>query len=649
MKLRKILILALALVITITAVPAFDATAFAKDMPFRIEVDLTNQIVTIYTNDSSRTIVRQMLCSAGMKDATPTGTFTMPPKEESDERKEWYFFGGFGVYAMYASRIFKGIMFHSIPCNQANLATVGKKDLAMFGQPASHGCIRLRWEDAKFIALNCLPGTKVRIYKSGQRDDDIRALLYQSSYSGENGQSYKQFLGIPEEEGVMGRFSRGNDVRDLQLRLRDLGIFNDTVNGDYRGSTVTAVRRAQALLNMEQTGIADLEFQKAIASGSAPADMEVTLREGMSGPAVRNMQQHLGELGMYSGDNDGVFDVDVLSSVKLFQSAYGFETNGVATPLVQKAIYYESGRIKAIFALTDGYTTESLNDVMYFGRVNCEVGLYMRSQPSTKSSAVTSLSNGDVVVALEYGDPWSKVQRGSRVGFVMNKYLKYYKQDIIAMKYTAVNGDNTFTLGYTKENYYNGATLPAEAFYNYLNGGGSLNSYSGMAEYATVATESEEVTLNLREQPSTSSTILAELEQGTKVAVKLHSSEWSMVKYEGQTGYLLNAYLEFWSAPPGALGEDEEEEPVVEATSDEAEIPEREVKESDLQYAVVSAMVGDSAQVYSENSLDADVLGSLKNGVRLTVVESIDGWNKIELQGHVGYMLDEDLQFVQDA
>lgn len=647
MKLRRFFMMVLALLMTIAAIPAFEETAFAKEQPFFIEVDLTNQIVTIYTNDSRHTIVRQMLCSSGMKDATPTGTFTMPAKEDDDEREPWYYFGGFRVYAMYATRVFKGIMFHSIPCNKPSLATVGRKDLAMFGQPASHGCIRLRWEDARFIALYCKQGTKVRIFKSGKRDEDIRALLFQSSYSGENGQSYKQFLGIPEEEGVMGRFSRGNDVRDLQLRLRDLGIFNDEVNGDYRGSTVTAVRRAQALLNMEQTGIADKEFQKAIASGDAPADMEVTLQEGMSGPAVRNMQQNLSNLGMYTGDVDSVFDVDVVNSVKRFQSAYGFEANGVATPLVQKAIYYESGRIKAMFALTDGYTTESLDDIMYFGRVNCEVGLYMRSMPDTKSSSVGRLSDGDVVIALEYGDTWSKVQRGSRVGYVMNKYLKYYKQDIIAMKYSAVNGDTTFTLGYTKERYYDGAMLPAEAFYNYLNGGGSLTSYSGMSEYATVATESAEITLNLREQPNTSSAILAELEKGTQVPVKLHSAEWSMVTYQGQTGYLVNEYLEFWNAPTGSLGENEEE---VSVEEEEPEVDmEHTPKMDDIQYAVVSALTGESAQVYSEGSIDADVLGSLKNGVRLTVVESIDGWNKIELQGHVGYMMDEDLQFVQDA
>ncbi len=646
MKLRKVITMVMTLLLMVTAVPAFDVTAFAKSMPYRIEVDLTNQIVTIYTNDKNKNVVRQMLCSSGMKDSTPVGTYTMPQKDDDDERTEWYYFRGFRVYAQYATRVFKGIMFHSIPCNRRSQASIGKKDQAMFGKPASHGCIRLLWQDAKFIAEKCLPGTKVRIYKSGKRDDDLRALLKQASYTGESGQTYRQYLGIPDQEGVMGRFSTGNDVRDLQMRLRDLGIYSDSVNGDYRGSTVTAVRRAQSLLNMEQTGIADLAFQEAIYSGDAPADMEVTLKEGMSGPAVRNMQQYLGELGLYSDDMDGIFDVDVVNAVKTFQSTYGFQTNGVASSLVQKAIYYEAGRMKAMFALTGGYTTESITDTLYFGKVDCEVGIYLRSKPDAKSSAVSRLSHGDVVVALEYGKTWSQVQRGKHVGYVMNKYIDYYKQDITAMKYTAVNGDTTFTLGYTKENYFDGATPPAESFADYLAGGGSLTSYKGMSEYATVTTESPEITLNLREQPTTASTILAELEQGTQVKVQLHSTEWSMVRYEGQDGYLLNAYLEFWNAPSGALGDEVEEEVLEEEYEEDQNGP---AKVDDIQYAVVSADSGSSAAVYAEDSIDADVLGSLKNGVRLTVVESIDGWNKIELQGHEGYMKDEDLQFVVEA
>ncbi|MBE5806868.1 MAG: L,D-transpeptidase, partial [Clostridiales bacterium] len=71
-------------------------------MPYRITVDLTNQIVTIYSNEDG-SIVRQMLCSAGVQDSTPQGTFYMEPNmKDKDDRKDWYHFKGFGVYAAFA-------------------------------------------------------------------------------------------------------------------------------------------------------------------------------------------------------------------------------------------------------------------------------------------------------------------------------------------------------------------------------------------------------------------------------------------------------------------------------------------------------------------------------------------------------------------
>ena len=71
MRLRKIVACLLAVLMLVAATPAFDLSALAAyDMPYYIEVDLTNQIVTIYSTGTD-VIVRQMLCSTGVKNATP--------------------------------------------------------------------------------------------------------------------------------------------------------------------------------------------------------------------------------------------------------------------------------------------------------------------------------------------------------------------------------------------------------------------------------------------------------------------------------------------------------------------------------------------------------------------------------------------------
>ena len=643
MIMRKMLCALLAALLLVACVPAFDLPALAADkMPYRIYVDITNQIVTIYSNETDE-VVRQMLCSSGAKDATPCGTFTMPAKERDSERTEWFHFNAFGGYARYASRIYYDIMFHSLLYNRPNMASLNKQSVLDYGKPVSHGCIRMRWLDAEFIAKNCLKGTKVKIYKSGEVDEDLRALLLQASYTNENGQSYKEFLGIPDEEGVMGRYSEGEDVRDLQMRLRDLGLYSEEVSGVYQVPTVTAVREAQALMGMEQTGVATREFQEAVYAADAPAAMNVELYEGKSGPAVRQLQQNLAALELYDGDIDSVYDVDVVEAVKVFQGAYGYNIDGEATPEIQKAIYYEAGRMKNLFEADGGYSLQKVDEEIPMGRINCELGVRLREGKSVESHKLGLLKLGDVVVVLEKGDEWSQVQKGKNAGYVKNMYVDFYAQTISSLKYVSASGTTEYTIGYTAADYYSGADRPADKFSDYLASGGSLDSYDnltadaveddGVVEYATVRTNSDDITLNLREAPSTDSAILAALANGATARVTSREGEWSLVDYGGMQGYLLNQYLEFEQ---------------VESSDIVVDVPEEDI-EGQVEHAVVACDTADKAPVYDEDSADAKVLGTLKNGVKVDVLQTIGGWSHISYQDHQGYMLEQDLRFVVEG
>ena len=73
MKLRRFISILLAILLLASCAPAFAGS----EVPYYITVDLTNQIVTIYSTQTNE-IVRQMLCSSGLEDSTPTGNFTMP-------------------------------------------------------------------------------------------------------------------------------------------------------------------------------------------------------------------------------------------------------------------------------------------------------------------------------------------------------------------------------------------------------------------------------------------------------------------------------------------------------------------------------------------------------------------------------------------
>ena len=634
MKLRKFLVVFILIALLVGSVGETALAAKSKskyDKPYYIEIDLTNQIVTIYrTEDDS--IIHQMLCSAGLLDYTPRGTFYLP-RTGKGERVEWYHFGAYNCYAHYATRIYENVLFHSIPCSRKSDKTISKTAVEQFGQPASHGCIRLRTPDAKFIADNCEQGTRVKIFKTHKENEDLRQLLYHESYAGENGQTYNEYLGIPDEEGALGLMSEGRAVKDLQYRLRDLGIYSGDITGEYRGETVNAVRTAQQLMGIETTGVANVDFQNYIYSDNAPVAQDVKLAEGISGPAVRNLQQHLADLSLYEGPIDSVFDVDVVDALKVFQSAYGYQVDGVATPVVQKALYYEAGRLHAIFDELGGYNFEKTSEEVNFGYVTCPVGIRMRDKPNTRSETLDHLATGDTVVLLEPGKEWSKVQRGANTGYVNNTYLEYFKQEVYALKYTTLDGNSTYTIGFTAEGYYSGGILPSETFEEYLAAGGSLDRYDDLLNTATVNTGDDAVTLNLRDTPSTESNVLAVLPNGTQTKALLKSVDWTLVEYEGTSGYLMNQYLSFSSA----LDED--------ASDGDDDV----VLDESVLHGVVRAHSGDKAPVYDVDSDDAELLGHLKNGVKVDVLETVDGWSHISYQDHEGYMKDEDLQFVNDV
>lgn len=94
MKLMKRLLTVLCMALLIVAFPAFEEAAEAAPK-YYIEVDITNQIVTVYQNGNRTNsgIVRQMICSTGASGTpTPTGTYTLPKTSRSSERTLWYRF-----------------------------------------------------------------------------------------------------------------------------------------------------------------------------------------------------------------------------------------------------------------------------------------------------------------------------------------------------------------------------------------------------------------------------------------------------------------------------------------------------------------------------------------------------------------------------
>ena len=122
--------------------------------PLSIKVSLDDQKVTIL--GAKGLAIKAFTCSSGQAGSgTPTGTFSVSSRGISFYNSE------LGEGAYYWTSFYGDYLFHSIPFDQNY--EIKQNEAAKLGTPASHGCIRLSIDDAKWIYDHISDGTKVII------------------------------------------------------------------------------------------------------------------------------------------------------------------------------------------------------------------------------------------------------------------------------------------------------------------------------------------------------------------------------------------------------------------------------------------------------------------------------------------------------
>lgn len=130
----------------------------ADGFPYLVAVNRAASTVTVYTTDEENRYTvpfMAMVCSGG--EDTPTGYWTTPVNYD------WRLLMG-PSYGQYATRIYGGYLFHSVPYYSQHKDDVEYDQFNELGTLASLGCIRLAVVDVKWIYDNCPIGTPVVIY-----------------------------------------------------------------------------------------------------------------------------------------------------------------------------------------------------------------------------------------------------------------------------------------------------------------------------------------------------------------------------------------------------------------------------------------------------------------------------------------------------
>ena len=185
-------------------------------------------------------------------------------------------------------------------------------------------------------ALQTLPkGTKLEVLgKSGS--------WYKVTYGKYTGYVYKTYVSVTKTASSssssssttrLEKGSTGSAVKNLQTKLKKLGFYNASIDGDYGDTTVAAVKAFQKKYNLTADGVAGSETLKKLDSAYKNADSDKdddSLRMGDSGSAVKDLQTKLKKLGYYDGTVDSTFGSGTYTAVRAFQKKYNLTADGVA-------------------------------------------------------------------------------------------------------------------------------------------------------------------------------------------------------------------------------------------------------------------------------------------------------------------------------
>ena len=137
---------------------------------------------------------------------------------------------------------------------------------------------------------------------------------------------------------VLAEGAKGERVRELQVRLRQLDWFTGSITGSYGASTVKAVQGFQGRRDLRRTGSVDTttwaQLTKRTATPTRDQKHDVLrpgkalYASGASGDKVRELQARLKQIGWFSGSVTGTYGSATAAAVQGFQGRRAIPVTG---------------------------------------------------------------------------------------------------------------------------------------------------------------------------------------------------------------------------------------------------------------------------------------------------------------------------------
>ncbi|WP_193352127.1 SH3 domain-containing protein, partial [Bacillus bingmayongensis] len=291
--------------------------------------------------------------------------------------------------------------------------------------------------------------------------------------------------------------------------------------------------------------------------------------------------------------------------------------------------------------------------------------LNIREQPTTQSKVVGKVKQGTTVQVLGKEKEWAKISHDGKEGYVSLQFLKMKvsEPNVETKQQLTINSEQkeTGVVTATRLNVRNSPVLGNSIIGHVTKNekvtvlgkanGWAKIEYKGKEGYVSLeflkfgevvqnitAPQTDQPTINngtqesgtitatslrVRSAANTSSAILGNLKKGEKVTILGKANGWAKVSYKGNEGYIS---LEFVKLSGNAEGTKPSEPTINNGTQESG---------------IINAT---SLRVRSQANASSAILGSLKNGEKVTILGKANGWAKISYKGNEGYI---SLEFVK--
>ena len=182
----------------------------------------------------------------------------------------------------------------------------------------------------------------------------------------------------PTPKSLQKGFTDSDAVREVQKRLKELGYYKGSADGDFGPATEKAViafqkdhgltadgkvgEKTLSKLNSSNTSSAKESSSSSSKESKATAVPKVSentyLEQGKSGKQVKTMQNRLIELGWLSGSASGTYDDATEAAVIAFQKKAKLWADGKAGPKTLEALYSSNAPTSSKPASGSGETLE---------------------------------------------------------------------------------------------------------------------------------------------------------------------------------------------------------------------------------------------------------------------------------------------------